>query len=275
MVRMHVCPRCEYTTTEVFDMKRHLTRVNPCPPVHSDAEPLSILKEVMDEANNKKKTICQHCGAGFSCRQSKYAHIRRFHSDCKGAPGASGSGARVNTNHVVGSASVTNNVTNNVVTNNNVTNIGQQVNLTINAFGRENTDALTSEFVQQCVRRTDVGLLQLLKFIHFNEDVPENQNVKIASVKRGEMQVFDGERWSYRPQDRVITDMIHTGHGIMQDHFDDHEDEMRNRMRQSLFDHIQRWLDGVQNDEQKYVRPLVREVLALIRTYTEALRPKQ
>ena len=152
---------------------------------------------------------------------------------------------------------------------NNVTNIGQQVNVVINAFGKESTDHISPSFIEQCVRRTDVGLVQLLRAIHFNEHIPENKNVKIASMKRGEVQVFDGERWSYRPQDRIVTDMIHSGHGIMQDHFDDFEDDIHGRVCQRLFDHIQKWLDGVQNDEQKYVRPLVKEVLSLIKTHAQ------
>lgn len=147
---------------------------------------------------------------------------------------------------------------------------GNQINIVVNAFGRETREHLTPAFIEQCVRRTDKGLLQLLKMLHFSNDAPGNNNVKLASIKRGDMQVFDGERWSFHPRERVVTQMITAGHGIMQEHFDDHEDEIRARMRQSLFDYIQAWLNGIQNDEQQYVRPLVQDVLALIKTYARA-----
>jgi hypothetical protein len=270
------CERCGYTTSRKSDILKHFRRRVPCEPEYSNKAPSELLDCFQ---RNLDGTTCQcPCGKHFKSvasrrhHMSHHCHLRVTQADSNGPTVTV---TELNQQlaelrmQVKSMKELIANGSGNNNTINSHNNIGQQINniVTINAFGRESTEHLTPQFIEQCVRRRDVGLIQLLKELHFNQEVPENHNIKIASLKRGEMQVYDGERWSYRPQDRVVSDMISTGHGIMQDHFDDNENEIRERVRQNLFEHIQKWLDGVHNDEQKYVRPLVRDVLSMIKTY--------
>ena len=249
MGRVYTCPRCEYSTRDLHIMKRHLSRMTPCPPVHIDDEPGAILERLQKESRNTKKLACPYCDSAFSCRQSKYAHIKRFHSmDVQ------------HTNHgsswPPGSSMTIVNVNNNVINQNN--------HIVINAFGRESLEHVTPAFIDQCVRRTDKGIVELIEKIHFDPDVRENCNIKATNAKVPLVKYNDGARWKWGRKDKLLDEIVDRGHGLMQEHFDDHEDVMRNRLSISMFEHIRKWMDKMQDRDKKTWESVITDIYVLI-----------
>ena len=51
------------------------------------------------------------------------------------------------------------------------------------------------------------SLIQLLKYIHFNPEHIENQNIKIPNKKEPYAEVFNGSIWEISDKKRTIKDM--------------------------------------------------------------------
>lgn len=283
----YVCERCGHTSKHKRDALRHLNRKYPCPPLLSQKSTQELAASIQNAVRPDKTVKCA-CGKGFKTHASMNYH-KAHHCRGVGNP-TSVDRSNEQPNSVVeqmlalqtqmlqlqeqiktlsSGQSGQNHTTINATTTNNSVSIGQQVNVVmINSFGNENLEHITPQFIEQCVRRRDKGLIELLERIHFSDGAPENNNVKVASMKRSEVQVFDGDRWKYHDKDRVVKDMVNAGHGIMQEHFDDNESSLRERVSLSLFQAIQMWLEGVHEEESDIIKPLMRDVFNLIKTYS-------
>ena len=98
----------------------------------------------------------------------------------------------------------TNNTTNNIdnsSTNNTTNNI---TNITINAFGYENDDYITKNFLVECVKDGYEGVPNLIKKLHNDPNHPENHNIKITDMRLKEIKVM-GENGEWLTKDRKET----------------------------------------------------------------------
>jgi len=103
------------------------------------------------------------------------------------------------------------------ITNNNL-NIYHQEK--INPFGKENLDYLTPDIMDKIIENPNGGIVNLIKIIHFNPDVPENRNVVIKNKKDPYFDVFNGNYWEKQEKDTAIHNLISTKKDIMDDHYE-------------------------------------------------------
>jgi mannose/cellobiose epimerase-like protein (N-acyl-D-glucosamine 2-epimerase family) len=113
-------------------------------------------------------------------------------------------------------------------------------NITINAFGKESLDHISAQFLDQRVRRTDKGLVELIEKIHFDPGHQQNCNLKITNMRLPIMQIHNGTTWKYDRKERILNELVDKGHGMMQEHFDDHEDSIKEQLSETMFDHIRK-----------------------------------
>jgi polyhydroxyalkanoate synthesis regulator phasin len=291
----------------VGDLRRHLLRKRPCPPILTNT-PISELLAALNHSNNtqKKKLTCCHCGKMFSTYQSRWYHNKtgcchnhQQHDSydpndgnrcchqhdgtprtTKGREVASmGSRVqqleetilvlqeqlkRVTSTPACGDVCALNNNHAQTITNNN--NHISQTNTTIviNGFGKETMDHITAQFLDQCVRRRDKGLIELIEKIHFDPDHQENCNLRMTSMKAPLMQIHNGTNWRYERKDKVLNELVDKGHGMMQEHFDDHEERIREDLSESMFNHIRRWMEHMQDREKKTLEAVLTDMYILI-----------
>ena len=69
------------------------------------------------------------------------------------------------------------------VTNNTNNNIMNQQNIIINNYGKENLDYITPDYLTELLKKPFGAIQSLLKTLHFNEEHPENNNIKIPNKK--------------------------------------------------------------------------------------------
>jgi hypothetical protein len=259
------CCRCGYSTPKKALLIKHLHRRVECPPIFSE-EPVASLLEAIE---NPVITLlsypaCQKC---CDCGKIlKNANSLRYHKS-KHCNKSAANLVRENHQSSVGRSIVTNNNTNTINNNiNNNNNILQNVtnNITINAFGKENIDHISTQFLDQCVRRTDKGLVELIEKIHFDPDHNENCNMKVTNLKMPIMQVHNGLCWKYDKKTRVLSDLVDKGHGMMQEHFDDHEDRIKDQVSETMFDHIRKWMDKMQDRDKKVIESVLTDMYLLI-----------
>ena len=270
------CRRCGYCTPRKALLIKHLQRVQECPPVYSDQSTEELLKliprkqqvpyEVADDGGLK-------CACGKVLRNLSGLRYHRA-SQCPLSSSASApmstmqdeiASLREQVMLLKQQCNVTNH-TNHHNINNIENNITQTVtnHITINAFGKECLDHISSQFLDQCVRRTDKGLVELIEKIHFDPDHQENCNLKITNLRLPIMQVHNGTSWKYDKKDKILSELVDKGHGLMQDHFDDHEDRIRDQVSQTMFDHIRKWMDKMADRDKKTLESVLTDMYVLI-----------
>jgi hypothetical protein len=92
-----------------------------------------------------------------------------------------------------------NNTQNNNNSNNTINNT-----IHINNYGEENLEMLTDEFKERCVTKPFYAILEIIKKIHFNDDYPENKNMRIVNKRDNKIQVLDDGKWKYRYKDEAV-----------------------------------------------------------------------
>tara|TARA_B110001469_G_C9613399_1_gene305222 strand:+ start:321 stop:1226 length:906 start_codon:yes stop_codon:yes gene_type:complete len=92
-----------------------------------------------------------------------------------------------------------NNTQNNTNSNNTINNT-----IHINNYGEENLEMLTDEFKEKCVTRPFYAILEIIKKIHFNDDYPENKNMRLVNKRDNKIQVLDDGKWKYRYKDEAV-----------------------------------------------------------------------
>jgi len=103
---------------------------------------------------------------------------------------------------------VNNNTINNTIVDNTNTNNN---NITINlvAFGKENIESvLSNNECARILRRGINSIPELIKWVHFNKDIPQYNNCYISNLRDNNAHIYNGEQWLLIPRDTLISDLI-------------------------------------------------------------------
>ena len=96
------------------------------------------------------------------------------------------------------------NITNSNNTTNNMTN-----NIIIHNYGDEDTKYITGDYILKLLKNRPAKTIpELIKYTHFNDDHPENQNIKITNKKDPYIKVRKNNKWELQDKDETITDLI-------------------------------------------------------------------
>jgi hypothetical protein len=102
--------------------------------------------------------------------------------------------------------------TQNIVNNtNNTQNIVNNINITpvkLNPFGKENLKTIKhDDFIKIITDTSNTGRFcfnRLVDLIHFNNKLPENQNIYMPDYNRGKFMYYNGEQWKLTQDDENI-----------------------------------------------------------------------
>ena len=88
-------------------------------------------------------------------------------------------------------------------------------------FGKENRSYINDDFMNQCLRRTDKGLLEYIKELHFHPDHPENHNIRVTNLKMPAIQVAGRNgKWNYYSKNKVLRRILQNGSDALEHHYD-------------------------------------------------------
>jgi hypothetical protein len=119
---------------------------------------------------------------------------------------------------------------------NNTTNSHNTQNITINSFGKEDTSHITPQYLTNLLKFGPSGAIpKLARDIHFNNKLPQNQNLKITNKKFPFISVYEDNRWMYKKKSEVLEDMVQNNFEILDEHFEDHGDEDLNQRQQDRY----------------------------------------
>ncbi len=225
--------RCGYNAKLKHHLVNHLKRKNECDCILSNISREEILKS-FDKIYNEKTYDCEFCGRKFnsSGNKSKHKNLCKKKNDI----------IQRNNNEIQYNNTQNNNITNNTTINN--INNGVVNNITINAFGKENIDYMFNHpnylnFMKKCLRNNASGILEYLEKKHFNENCPENLNIKKLVKKDNFIETYDGKKWLLRLSQEVIEELFENIENDFTDFINEYVDK-DGGIKQHLVDNFMR-----------------------------------
>lgn len=203
------CKRCGYETKHKCDLIRHLRRKYTCPVIKEDIPVKSLLDELIEVKLEGTKYQCDKCKKYFPSRQSKYQHKKhckepiieqsceQFKDKVEFTLEMIEKMVEEKLSLLTKNMNVTNNINNNA---NNNTNNGV-ININYNSpsvkglrnFGHENMDAIPLDLIRSTFMNLEFRTL--FENLHCDPDYPENHNVRIKSIKRDMVEIYDDDKW--------------------------------------------------------------------------------
>lgn len=89
----------------------------------------------------------------------------------------------------------------------------------LNSFGDETTSHIDNEFLSYCIMNPKKGITQLIENIHYNDDVPENKNLRFKSSKRNTFEQYTGREWIECDASYTLDELIRKGYRLMNNHY--------------------------------------------------------
>jgi hypothetical protein len=213
----HWCDRCHHESNRKGDLIKHLQRKNLCDAIYSDIPCQELIKDIrLRRKDPVMRFTCSACEKCFKTHQGIYQHKKHCELYKRTPVNAPASP--------------------------NVENERKR-------FGRESSTHMTSdaEFMTQCVRRREKGVIEFIEGKHMSAAHPENHNIRVTNIKMNYVQIFDGSHWMLHDKDEIIDEMVIDAINALHDHFDD----ITPNLQQSLLKY--HWMAG---DIQKFFKEI-------------------
>ena len=241
---LYKCPRCGYLAHQRTDLRRHFMRKMVCTNIYANTSIEECFKTILheDKPNDLKELkkpeemtsndygrlkmtsecySCPYCSKNFTRKNNCNEHIKKRCKVYKKIADDAKKDEEIE--HLRKEIEIlrSNGSVKNITINNQSNNI-QNNNIIINAFGKENLDYISKEFIHNIVKEGPYGSIQkLIKHIHFNPNHQENQNIKIPNKRDKYGMVFNGEKWMMKNKQSMITEIASNAYDMITDHCDD------------------------------------------------------
>ncbi len=212
------CEQCDYITKKRFNLERHTYLVHGS----NENEVLTNVKNVTVFTENvtlftenvtlfpknvtlfKDNKKCERCGKTFS--RSDYT--KKHMETCKGPTIDS---------HTCEGCSKTFTHRNVIYKHKQICKkyIALEQRRSIRNFQEENTEYISYDFAKSCFDMGVFGIPAMLDKIYFDDEHPENHNVKLKSLNQSLASVYSNEKWVAQSLPHTIDRIIHNSAGII------------------------------------------------------------
>jgi hypothetical protein len=165
-----------------------------------------------------------------------------------------------NNNKKTSNKTINNKTTNNNNSNNTNTNSNNTIHNTINInnYGEENTKYITKQFIVDLLKNKPFKAIpEMIKHTHFNEEHPENQNIKITNKKEPYVKIMKDNKWELQDRKNTITDLIDKQHIKMSDEKVEKKIDRQCSSQEKM--NIERCNELYNEDEGDYMKRLYNE----------------
>ena len=284
------CQRCGYNTTLKGNIKHHLNRKNVCEPLLDNIS-IEHMKEIYNlndtskipqnnsnllnntsqipqkTPKNKGSNQCSYCSKEFSridnlnrhlktCKKKKKVlleneelreTVEKLIIECSTMKNLLNSKQSNKSNNTINSHNSNNTNSNN--TNNTII---------INNYGDEDTKYITKEYIVNLLANKPFKAIpEMIKHTHFNNDYPENQNIKITNKKEPYVKIMKDNKWLYQDRKNTITDLIDKQHLKISD--ESVEKKIEKNCNTTQKNNIERCNDLYLNEDEDYLKRLYNE----------------
>lgn len=207
------CKRCNHEASTKSNLLQHLRRKNPCKVTGINVEISEYIDELLKKPSNDKTYSCTHCSMTFNSRSNKSRHGKT----CKAKVLLTNSESFIELQEQV--KELKKQLETSGAVNNTLNNNGSIINNYFNVrnLGQENMAAIPDDFVR--------GLCMNLEFrplfenLHFDPNFPENNNIRIKSTKRQQLEIFKDDKWKITPFKIGLNEILMRLHNIFEMYF--------------------------------------------------------
>jgi hypothetical protein len=140
------------------------------------------------------------------------------------------------------------------------------INVNLKDFGRENMNALPESLISNLF--IDLRFRELLANLHCDPNYPENQNIRIKSLKRNTMEIFRNNKWDIVTFTKGLTELLLQGHKIFNDYYKNDKDRILNEdMSESELKEILIQLDKIEKLNKNEIKPLMDDIQMMLEEY--------
>lgn len=123
--------------------------------------------------------------------------------------------------------------------------------INIKNFGQETMEALDLESISNCLLTMDIRCL--LEQLHYSKEYPENNNIRIKSMRRKVIQIYENNRWSSISYEKGIKFLIKQAIEIFQDYLHENKEiAIKNRdFNEEELEELLVFLNQAETEENK------------------------
>lgn len=233
-----ICKRCGHDAKYKQALEKHLMRRVPCQPSKMAISTTDLLNELKPKYNDDA-VHCEYCKKKFNSKFNLQTHLKTCKIKLKSSTTVEslqtndvGLIDRINvlekenrdlsdkfyryekemTERIILYEQEMNLFRNFMKTHYDTTDsqntVQTSTKIQLNNFGQETLEHITEEFLSNCMMNDLTGAKQLIEKIHFCNEVPENKNVRMKSLKRKVVEVTENSKWIKRKAEEIIDEMI-------------------------------------------------------------------
>lgn len=159
----------------------------------------------LKNCNGLDKLTCNICMKSFKSKQSKYSHMNRN----KCIPRSSLYAQTPNIQNITDNSTTNNNCNNTNCNNTNTTHTTINNNFNINNFNNERRDYLNFDVMFNCFKSANgEGVLKLIEQTNFNNNFPENNNIKGNISNHYHCIIKKNNTWNYSKTSLAVDNII-------------------------------------------------------------------
>jgi hypothetical protein len=264
-----ICKRCVTSFTIKSHLKSHLQRKIPCIFIEHDLDRDILIDELYQRKLNDKTFDCDYCNMKFNHSSARSRHKKI----CKSKPPDEITLLKCTMEQLV---SKLNNQQSKIEKLEsqpqqpiNTTNNNTQINLNgikLRDFGNENMNAIPESLVSTLFM--DLRFRELLANLHCDPNYPENQNVRIKSIKRNTMEIFRNNKWDLMTFTNGLTELLLQGHKIFKEYYQNDTNRILNEdMSEDELNEILKQLDKIELLNKNEIKPLKEDIKLMLEEY--------
>jgi hypothetical protein len=210
-----------YLESEMFENEHKMNKnEHKCPKVEHKMN----TNEHKMNTNEHNTHFCEYCFKTFKSKPSLIRHVKKFckvkkeidlekDQDKKEIEQLKSQvnrlidkvGNKVNNYTINGGVNKNNTLE---ISNNNNNNVHTQ-NIQLNNFGKENLGMLTDDVKRQMIKGPYGMFPKMMELIYFNDEFPENKNIKLLNRKDDVLQIYDKDKgWKFVDKKETINDFL-------------------------------------------------------------------
>lgn len=217
-----ICQRCNHETSTKSNLLQHLRRKNPCTVINIDKDVDAYIEELLFKEYNDKTYDCEHCDMKFNSRSNRSRHLHTCKKNVDTfdiikmqlnelAQKLDNKMVSNNTNSGNNNGNTDSNNNNSANSHNTNTNT---VNINIRNLGHENMAAVPDEFIRSCWMNLEFR--QLFENLHYDPNFPENNNIRLKSSKRQQLEIYKDDKWKITPFKNGLNEIMTRLHSIFE-----------------------------------------------------------
>tara|TARA_B100000123_G_scaffold93092_1_gene67641 strand:- start:727 stop:1623 length:897 start_codon:yes stop_codon:yes gene_type:complete len=209
----------------------------------------TFFQNAKSDLTKPKKFICVHCNKSFARSDSLTRHInesckkKKMQEDIKEKKVDRQYNELLNllekerVDHKEQMDKILDKVGNTTI-NNQTNNLTQTNNVQVNNYGSENLEMLTDTFMKKMISFPYTAIPKMIKKIHFNDNYPENKNIRMLNKRDGKLQILQKNKWIYVDKKEQMLRLIDDKNYILDKYYEDNKRDF-NQNLQHRFDKFQ------------------------------------